>query len=193
VSADASAPRVAAEAPAAEAPAPPPPAPATAEAAPPHAPAARRALAPETQADKDLAKDAWHKNQPDISVTANRASLLIPIKGSADGGDYKLVRKSRTVTITLPNAASLNTLRYYRLKRQGFLALWVDQAEKNARPSDGTKLRVILAGGIDPEVELRDDFVRVSLARAAGAAEPSSEPAPSSSSSEDAAGGGDKE
>ena len=41
--------------------------------------------------------------------------------------------------------------------------LWTDQAETNARAKDGTKLRLVLRVPGTPQVELRDDFVRVTI------------------------------
>jgi hypothetical protein len=141
------------------------------------APPARKPGPPESQADKDLAHESWRKNKPDVSVAGGKASILIPIKGSTDDGDYKFNRRTRTVIITLPKAASLNTMHFYKLKRDGFHALWTDQAEKDAQASDGTKLRLVLAVSADPQVELRDDFVRVTIARPEAKAAPAGEAA----------------
>jgi hypothetical protein len=151
------------------------------------APAARKPGPPESQADKDLAHESWRKNKPDVSTAGGKASILIPIKGSTEDGDYKFNRRTRTVTITLPKAASLNTMHFYKLKRDGFHALWTDQAEKDARASDGTKLRLVLAVSADPQVELRDDFVRVTIARPEAKAAPAGEAAeaPDEGSSEE--------
>ena len=122
-----------------------------------------RGAATESQADKDLAREAWRANRPDIRVSGTQASILIPIKGSIEGGTYKVLSKIHTVVITLPRAASLNTQHFYRLNKHGFQVLWTDQAETNARAKDGTKLRLVLRVPGTPQVELRDDFVRVTI------------------------------
>jgi hypothetical protein len=124
-----------------------------------------RGPAAESQADKDLAREAWRANRPDIRVSGTQASILIPIKGSIDGGTYKVLSRIHTVVITLPRAASLNTQHFYRLNKHGFQVLWTDQAETNARAKDGTKLRLVLGVPGTPQVELRDDFVRVTIPR----------------------------
>ncbi len=124
-----------------------------------------RGAATESQADKDLAREAWRANRPDIRVSGTQASILIPIKGSIDGGTYKVLSRIHTVIITLPRAASLNTQHFYRLNKHGFQVLWTDQAETNARAKDGTKLRLVLGVPGTPQVELRDDFVRVTIPR----------------------------
>ena len=97
------------------------------------------------QADRDLAREAWRRNRPDISVIGNKTSVLVPIRGSIKGADFKILQKSRTVVVTLPKAVSMVTLRVYNLKHPSFKKLWIDQDEANAQPADGTKLRLILA------------------------------------------------
>jgi hypothetical protein len=117
------------------------------------------------QADKDLAREAWRRNRPDISVAGSKTSILVPIKGSIKGADFKILRKSRTVVVTLPKAVSMVTMRVYNLKHPSFKKLWIDQDEANAQPADGTKLRLILSQTLDPQVEITDDFVRVTIRR----------------------------
>ncbi len=68
------------------------------------------------QADRDLAREAWRRNRPDISVTGNKTAILVPIRGSIKGADFKITDKKRTVTVTLPKAVSMVTLRVYNLK-----------------------------------------------------------------------------
>jgi hypothetical protein len=124
------------------------------------------------QADRDLAREAWRRNRPDISVVGTRTALLVPIKGSIKGADFKITDKRRTVTVTLPKAVSMVTMRVYNLKHPSFKKLWIDQDEANAQAQDGTKLRLILSQAFDPQVEITDDFVRVTIRRPQPADEP---------------------
>jgi hypothetical protein len=115
------------------------------------------------QADKDIARAAWRANWPDIRVLGPRASIIIPIKGSAKGGSYRFFVKTRAIAVTLPHAASLNTMRFYRLDQEGFRALWIFQDEHNALPEEGTKLRLRLDVAAVPQVDLYDDFVKITI------------------------------
>jgi hypothetical protein len=117
------------------------------------------------QAYKNTAHESWRSNKPDISAVGGRASILIPIKGTTDGASSRFLKKTRTLLVTLPRAASLNTMRFYRLNREGFLSLWVDQAETNARPKDGSKLKIVLAVRAEPQVEMGEGFVRATILR----------------------------
>ena len=90
---------------------------------------------------------------------------MIPIKGSIKGADFKIIDKRRKVIVTLPKAVSMVTLRVYNLKHPSFKKVWIDQDEANAQPADGTKLRFILSQSFDPQVEITDDFVRVTIRR----------------------------
>lgn len=125
--------------------------------------AAARAAVEVPHADKDIARSAWRANWPDVREAGARASIIIPIKGSADGGSYRFFPKTRVVAIVLPRAASLNTMHYYRIAQAGFHALWTFQDENNALPQNGTKLRLKLDVAAVPQVELYDDFVKVSI------------------------------
>jgi hypothetical protein len=131
--------------------------------------AARKAL----QQDKDLAREAWRRNRPDVTSAANKTSVLIPIKGSSKGSSSKVLRKTRTVVVTLPKAVAMITMRVYNLKHPVFHRVWIDQDEANAKPDDGSKLRIVLGQTYDPQIEITDDFVRVSVRRV----EPTDEPA----------------
>jgi len=115
------------------------------------------------QVDKDIARAAWRANWPDIRAVGPRASIIIPIKGSAEGSAYRLFAKTRAVVVTLPHAASLNTMHFYRLDQNGFRALWTFQDEHNALPEAGTKLRLTLDAAAVPQVELFDDFVKITI------------------------------
>jgi hypothetical protein len=115
------------------------------------------------QADKDIARAAWRANWPDIRAVGPRASIIIPIKGSAEGGSYRFFSKSRAIAVTLPHGASLNTMHFYRLDQEGFRALWIFQDENNAQPEEGTKLRLTLDVAAIPQVELYDDFVKITI------------------------------
>ena len=86
----------------------------------------------------ELAREAWRRNRPDISVTGNKTSVMVPIKGSIKGSDFKILKKTRTVVVTLPRAVSMVTMRVYNLKHPSFKKLWIDQDEANAQPADGT-------------------------------------------------------
>ena len=134
--------------------------------------AATTAAGKALQQDKDLAREAWRRNRPDVTSAANKTSVLIPIKGSSKGSSSKVLRKTRTVVVTLPKAVAMITMRVYNLKHPVFHRVWIDQDEANAKPEDGSKLRIILGQTYDPQIEITDDFVRVSVRRV----EPSSEP-----------------
>ena len=49
--------------------------------------------------DKDVARDAWRKNLPDISPEPGKAAILIPIKGSIESATYHVTVKPRSVLI----------------------------------------------------------------------------------------------
>ena len=116
-----------------------------------------------SQADKDLAREAWRRNRPDVSVSGSKTAIMIPIKGSIKGADFKIIDKRRKVIVTLPKAVSMVTLRVYNLKHPSFKKVWIDQDEANAQPADGTKLRFILsqiirsAGRDHRRLRARDD------------------------------------
>jgi hypothetical protein len=126
---------------------------------------AAKAIDKQKQADKDLAREAWRRNRPDISIAGAKTSIMVPIKGSIKGADFKISDKRRLVTVNLPKAVSMVTMRVYNLKHPSFKRLWIDQDEANAQPQDGTKLRFTLAQPLDPQVEITDDFVRVTIRR----------------------------
>jgi hypothetical protein len=117
------------------------------------------------QADKDLARESWRRNKPLVTVAEGKSMILVPLKGSVEDGSHKYLTKKRTLVVTLPKAASLNTLHFNKLNKEGFATLWIDQEETNAKASDGTKLRLVFAEHAVPEVELRDEFLRVTIAR----------------------------
>jgi hypothetical protein len=125
--------------------------------------AAARTGGDSPQADKDVARAAWRANWPDIRTLGPRASIIIPIKGSAEGSSYRVFAKSRSIVITLPHAASLNTMHFYRLDQAGFRALWIFQDEHNALPEAGSKLRLTLEAAAAPQVEFYDDFVKITI------------------------------
>src|SRR5262249_32971589 len=106
------------------------------------------------QADKDLVREAWRRDPPDISVAGHQTAILVPIKGSIKGADFKIVDKRRTVVVTLPKAVSMITMKVYNLKHPSFRRLWIDQDEANAQPEDGTKLRLTMSQTLDPQVEI---------------------------------------
>ncbi len=56
--------------------------------------------------------------------------------------------------------------------------MWIDQDEANAQPKDGSKLRFILSKSFDPQVEITDDFVRVTIRRPESSDAPADEKRP---------------
>jgi hypothetical protein len=126
----------------------------------------------ERPADKDLAREAWRRNRPDVSSDGGKSSILIPLKGSIEGAGFRVTNRPHAVIVTLPKAASLITMRLYRVSRDGFGLLWINQAEKEADPTDGTTLKIGLSDLGDPLVEVKDDFVRVTVHRPNPAASP---------------------
>src|SRR5207248_3075490 len=126
-------------------------APADEEKPPPPAAAAPATDKTEKQSDKDLAREAWRRNKPDLSVDGPRASLLIPLKGSSEGSSFTVTNNPRAVVVKLPQAASMITMRLYKIEREGFRLVRINQAEKDANPEDGS--------------ELKDDFVRITVRR----------------------------
>ncbi len=133
----------------------------------------------ERPADKDLARSAWRRNRPEVSADDNKSAILIPIKGSIAGAGFRVTNRPHAVIVTLPKAASLITMRLYRVSRDGFRLLWINQAEKDADPNDGTSLKLGLSDLGDPQVEIKDDFVRVTVRRSTeGSPTPKGSPAP---------------
>jgi hypothetical protein len=57
----------------------------------------------------------------------------------------------------------------YNLKHPSFKKLWIDQDEANAQPKDGSKLRLVLSDTFNPQVEITEDFVRITIRRPAHA------------------------
>jgi len=114
-------------------------------------------------ADKDVARDAWRKNLPDISPEPGKAAMLIPIKGPIDGATYHVTLKPRSVLITLPKAESMITMPFYSVRHDGFRQLWIKKDEATG----STTIRVVLGEASDPQVEIKDDFVRVTVRRPA--------------------------
>jgi len=142
-----------------------PPAPPTEKPAEPEAEGEAPKEATASQADKDQAREAWRKNRPAIAVDGDKASMMIPIKGSITGATYNYFPRKRQLIVTLPKATSLNTMQFYRFKRDGFHHVWVKQPETDAKPSDGTVLKIGVSDAGPPQVEIRDDFVRVTVRR----------------------------
>jgi hypothetical protein len=119
----------------------------------------------EKQSDKDVAREAWRRNLPDLSVDGKRASLLIPIKGTSQGSTFHVTNRPHAVVVKLPQAASMITMRLYRVEREGFRLVRINQAEKDAKAEDGTELKISLADSGAPDVEIKDDYVRVTVRR----------------------------
>jgi hypothetical protein len=123
----------------------------------------------ERPADKDVARDAWRKNLPDVTTEPGRASMLIPIKGSIEGATYHVTVKPRSVLVTLPKAESMITMPFYSVRHDGFRQLWIKKDEA----SGATTMRIVLGDATDPQAEIKDDFVRVTVKRLEGAPAPS--------------------
>jgi hypothetical protein len=133
-----------------------------------HAPATTPALPGSTSAatatdkpsDKDIAREAWRRNLPDISSSEDtKASILIPIKGSIEGATYHINTKPKSVVVNLPKAESLITMRFYKIKRDGFRNLWILKQEEG----DGTTVKLMLGEATAPQVEIKDEFVRINV------------------------------
>jgi hypothetical protein len=115
----------------------------------------------EKGADKDVARDAWRKNLPDISPEPGKSSILIPIKGSTDGSTYHVTAKPRSVLISLPKGESMITMPFYSIRHDGFRQLWIKKDDQTGV----TTIRVVLGDATDPQVEIKDEFVRVTVRR----------------------------
>jgi len=133
----------------------------------------------EKQSDKDVAREAWRRNLPDLSVDGPRASLLIPLKGSSEGAAFHVTNKPRAVVVKLPHAASMITMKLYKIDREGFRLVRINQDEKDAKPEDGTEIKVSLTDLGPPQVEVKDDYLKVTVRRPSaplpGAAKPAGE------------------
>ncbi len=138
---------------------------ATADAAPPSGPHATADKNGEKPSDKDVAREAWRRNLPDLSVDGPRATLLIPLKGSSRGATFHVTNRPHAVVVKLPHAASMITMRLYRIDREGFRLVRINQAEKDANPEDGTELKISLTDPGGPDVEIKDDYLRVTVRR----------------------------
>jgi hypothetical protein len=115
----------------------------------------------EKSADKDVARDAWRKNLPDISPEPGKSSILIPIKGSTDGSTYHVTAKPKSVLISLPKGESMITMPFYNIRHDGFRQLWIKKDDQTG----ATTIRVVLGEATDPQVEIKDEFVRVTVRR----------------------------
>jgi hypothetical protein len=143
------------------APEPLPAAPPPGATAPADAPSVQQAKA--SLGEKDIAREAWRRNLPDIAEDERHASLLIPIRGLIAGATYRLIEKSRGVVLHLPKAESMITMPFYRLKNGAFTTLWIKQDQ-----GEPTEIRLMLAKSvIKPEVEIKDGLVRVTVTKTA--------------------------
>ena len=136
-------------------------APATGAPSPPSAPAAespRRATDKSRPTDKEIARAAWRKNLPDVSADASKASILIPIRGSTEGSTWHALDNPRGVLVSLPKAESMISMEFYKIRHDGFLNLWIKHDAQQ-----GSSLRVTLSDAANPQVEIQDDFVRVTV------------------------------
>jgi hypothetical protein len=112
-------------------------------------------------ADKDVARESWRKNLPDITAEPGKSALLVPVKGSMDGATYHVTTKPKSVLITMPKAESMITMPFYNIRHDGFRQLWI----KTDESTKVTTIRVVLGDATDPQVEIKDDFVRVTVRR----------------------------
>jgi len=114
--------------------------------------------------DKDIAREAWRRNLPDISSSEDtKASILIPIKGSIEGATYHVNTKPKSVVVNLPKADSLITMRFYKIKREGFRNLWILKQEEG----EGTTVKLMLGEATAPQVEIKDDYIRINVRKPA--------------------------
>jgi hypothetical protein len=139
----------------------------------------------EKLADKDVAREAWRKNLPDITPEAGKAAILVPIKGSIEGATYHVTVRPRSVLVTLPKGESMITMPFYNIRHDGFRQLWIKKDDDTA----ATTIRIVLGENVDPQVEIKDDFVRVTIRRPTegAAAAGTSTPAPSAAAASSAA------
>jgi hypothetical protein len=147
------------------------PEPAKPEAAEPKSTSSSREKSP----DKEVAREAWRKNLPDITTEAGKSAILIPNKGSIDGSTYHVTAKPKSVLVTLPKGESMITMPFYNLRRDGYRQLWIKKDDATGT----TTIRIVLGEASDPQVEIKEDFVRVVVRRPADAA-PSAPAAPES-------------
>jgi hypothetical protein len=56
-------------------------------------------------------------------------------------------------------------MRLYKIEREGFRLVRINQDEKDAKPEDGSELKVSLSDLGPPQVEIKDDFVRITVRR----------------------------
>jgi HSP20 family protein len=96
----------------------------------------------------------------------------LPLAFPVQAEQVKASYRDGVLVVTLPKAVAMITMRVYNLKHPVFHRVWIDQDEANAKPEDGSKLRIILGQTYDPQVEITDDFVRVSVRRVASSDEP---------------------
>jgi hypothetical protein len=135
-----------------------------AQAAPALPGAGAAAAASDKPSDKDIAREAWRRNLPDISSSEEtKASILIPIKGSIEGATYHVNTKPKSVVVNLPKADALITMRFYKIKREGFRNLWILKQEEG----EGTTVKLMLGEATAPQVEIKDDFVRINVRKPA--------------------------
>jgi hypothetical protein len=124
--------------------------------------------------DKEVAREAWRKNLPDISAEPGKATIIIPIKGSIEGATYHVTAKPKSVLVTLPKGESMITMPFYNLRREGYRQLWIKKDEATGT----TTMRIVLGEASDPQVEIKDDFVRVVVRRLVEAPSSNAAPAP---------------
>ncbi len=99
---------------------------------------------------------------------------MVPIKGSIKGADFKIMRQAAEGHRDAAEGGLDGHDARLQPEAPVVQEVWIDQDEANAQPADGTKLRFILSQTFDPQVEITDDFVRVTIRRP----EPSDDAAP---------------
>ncbi len=70
--------------------------------------------------------------------------------------------KPKSVIVNLPKADPLITMRFYKIRREGLSNLWIKQDE-----GEGTTLKLLLNEATSPTVEIKDDFVRITVRKPA--------------------------
>jgi hypothetical protein len=70
-------------------------------------------------------------------------------------------------------------MKLYKIDREGFRLVRINQDEKDAKPEDGTEIKVSLTDLGPPQVEVKDDYLKVTVRRPSaplpGAAKPAGE------------------
>ena len=72
-----------------------------------------------------------------------------------------MTAKPKSVLVTMPKAESMITMPFYNLRRDGYRQLWIKKDDATGT----TTIRIVLGEASDPQVEIKDEFVRVVVRR----------------------------